>query len=90
MVLEVTVGGLTAGGGGGPCRAWIEIMNRNDGLFTVRYKLFLPCERVTITVRAEGRLLAERSTKTVTSWPDSCNCPLASLQVGAWPNWLVD
>jgi hypothetical protein len=62
------------------CRAWTEVFNRNDGLFIVRYKLFLACERMRIAVSVNGRQVAERGEEGI-SWPDTCNCPTASLQV---------
>jgi hypothetical protein len=51
--LDVTLTGQVrdGGGGGGGCRVWTEVMNRNDGLFIVRYKLFLPCDGMSIAVR---------------------------------------
>jgi hypothetical protein len=64
------------------CRAWTEVFNRNDGLFIVRYKLFLACESMRIAVSVNGRQVAERGGVVEgISWPDTCNCPAASLQV---------
>jgi hypothetical protein len=64
------------------CRAWTEVFNRNDGLFIVRYKLFLACSRMRIAVSVNGRQVAERGGVVEgISWPDTCNCPAASLQV---------
>jgi hypothetical protein len=56
------------------------VFNRNDGLFIVRYKLFLACSRMRIAVSVNGRRVAERGVEGI-SWPDTCNCPAASLQV---------
>jgi hypothetical protein len=64
------------------CRAWTEVFNRNDGLFIVRYKLFLACARMRVSVSVNGRQVAERGGVVEgISWPDTCNCPAASLQV---------
>jgi hypothetical protein len=64
------------------CRAWTEVFNRNDGLFIVRYKLFLACSRMRIAVSVNGRQVAERGGVVEgISWPDTCNCPTASIQV---------
>jgi hypothetical protein len=57
------------------------VFNRNDGLFIVRYKLFLACARMRIAVSVNGRLVAERGVVEGISWPDTCNCPADSLQV---------
>jgi hypothetical protein len=57
------------------------VFNRNDGLFIVRYKLFLACARMRIAVSVNGRQVAERGVEEGISWPDTCNCPAASLQV---------
>ena len=82
ITLEVTVSGHTSASGGedSRCRAWTEVFNRNDGLFIVRYKLHLACEKLRIVVTSGGRMLAERMV-VETSWPDFCNCPGPSLQV---------
>ncbi len=54
--VEVTVAGqllrVDGDGGGGPCRAWTELLRRYDGVRIVRYRLFLPCRGLVISVLA--------------------------------------
>lgn len=45
------------GQSGKSCRVWSNILDRKDGSFIVRYKLYEPCSRILISVKCNGEEL---------------------------------
>lgn len=64
----------------GHCRIWTQILDRHDGSFVVRYKMFQYCDKMEIHVTVKGEHLAQ-SPYLIPGrvYADSCDCPLESL-----------
>lgn len=64
----------------GPCRIWTQILDRHDGSFIVRYKMFQYCDDMELHVTWKGQHLAQSpyifKGRTYT---EACDCPHASL-----------
>ncbi|XP_032794179.2 protein O-glucosyltransferase 2 [Daphnia magna] len=64
----------------GPCRVWTQILDRHDGSFIVRYKMFQYCDDMEIHVTWKGHHLAESPyTYKGRIYAEACDCPLDSI-----------
>ncbi|CAH1992429.1 unnamed protein product [Acanthoscelides obtectus] len=77
--LEVKIDGLTEQGT--PCRSWINILNRKDGFYIVRYKIYVMCIDVKISVYYKGEHVGSSPyiSKDIV-FNDECRCPRDSLE----------
>ena len=63
-----------------PCRIWTQILDRHDGTFIVRYKMFQACNDVEINITWQGQHIAESPYKLPGRiYSDDCNCPQGNL-----------
>ncbi|XP_065578859.1 protein O-glucosyltransferase 2-like [Artemia franciscana] len=85
--LVVNISGKDAANKNLPCRAWTQVLNRKDGIYIVRYKLYNTCIDVAIHLQADGKPLALHQpwSPSGTLLCDDCNCPNESLEA-----WLKD
>lgn len=64
----------------GPCRIWTQVLDRHDGSFIVRYKMFQYCDDMEIHITWKGSHLAQSPYMFHGRiYADSCDCPLGSL-----------
>lgn len=64
----------------GPCRVWTQILDRHDGSFIVRYKMFQYCDDLEIHVTWKGKHLASSPYfRKGRIYAESCDCPLDNL-----------
>ncbi|XP_063903294.1 protein O-glucosyltransferase 2-like [Zophobas morio] len=63
-----------------PCRIWTNHLDRKDGFYITRYKMYEPCFNMKIIVRYKGEHV-DKSPYNVpeTVYPDDCNCPNYSV-----------
>ncbi|XP_067001776.2 protein O-glucosyltransferase 2 [Anabrus simplex] len=60
----------------GNCRTWINILDRKDGSFIVRYKTYQTCFNVEIHVKYSGEHVASSPYKVAGDmYADTCYCP---------------
>ena len=66
------------------CRAWVEVLDRRDGSYVVRYKFHhTSCHNVVISVTEGGQHLGPSPVHVAgTVHPDTCRCPEKDL--GRW------
>lgn len=72
MNLSVAITGTS-----GHCSIWTQLLNRGDGLFIVRYKLFKSCPEAQVEVSFNGSPLME--SPVLIKGPlhhDACSCPV--------------
>lgn len=63
-----------------PCRIWTTILNRRDGSYIVRYKLYETCVNLKISVTYQNQHLSESPYIFDSSvYPDDCICPLNNI-----------
>ncbi|VEN39777.1 unnamed protein product [Callosobruchus maculatus] len=77
--LEVKIDGITEQRT--PCRTWINILNRKDGFYIVRYKVYVTCIDLKISVLYRGKHVAASpyiSNGIVLT--DECSCPKDDLE----------
>ena len=64
----------------GPCRVWTQVLDRHDGSFIVRYKMFQNCDDLEIHVTWKDHHLAESPyIYKGRVYADACDCPLDSI-----------
>ena len=64
----------------GPCRVWTQLLDRHDGSFIVRYKMFQYCDEMEIHITSRGKHIAESPYICEGRvYSESCECPLESL-----------
>ncbi|KAL3283579.1 hypothetical protein HHI36_006718 [Cryptolaemus montrouzieri] len=65
---------------GKPCRIWTNTLERNDGSYIIRYKLFDKCINLKISVMHLDRHI-DKSPYEIPGeiLPDQCDCPKTSL-----------
>ncbi|KAF7275167.1 hypothetical protein GWI33_012120 [Rhynchophorus ferrugineus] len=63
------------------CRIWTKLLDRKDGSYIVRYKVYEPCSYVKITLTYENEQIGN-SPYIINDYvyPDNCYCPQYSLQ----------
>ncbi|CAG9853708.1 unnamed protein product [Phyllotreta striolata] len=63
------------------CRVWTNVLDRNDGSFIVRYKLYEFCSSLKISIRYDNKHLADSPyviNEQILS--DDCNCPTQKIE----------
>lgn len=82
--LEVKIKG--SGGAHGNCRHGLNIIERDDGVIVVRYKLVEACHNMKIEVLYDGQYIGDSpyAAKDRITVPEKCFCPLEST--GKWIN----
>lgn len=64
----------------GSCRAWIQVLDRHDDSFIVRYKMFSYCDNMEIHITIRGIHIAESPYKfRERVYAESCDCPQGNL-----------
>lgn len=64
----------------GPCRVWTQLLDRHDGSYIARYKMFHWCDDLEIHVTWKGVHVSESPYKlNGRTYPEHCDCPLESL-----------
>lgn len=59
-----------------PCRIWSNILDRKDGSFIVRYKVYDVCSHISISVKYENKHVGDSPYKiNEIVYSDDCNCP---------------
>ncbi|XP_018318880.1 KDEL motif-containing protein 1 isoform X2 [Agrilus planipennis] len=63
-----------------PCRIWTNILNRNDGSYIVRYKLYEPCINVKIDIKVRGEnIKGFPLTFKYIMFSEDCNCNIHNV-----------
>lgn len=64
----------------GPCRVWTQVLDRHDGSYIVRYKMFHYCDDMEIHVTVDGKHLGNSPYMIQGRvYSESCECPVDSL-----------
>lgn len=64
-----------------PCRIWTNVLNRKNGSYIVRYKLYETCSNIKISIKYRGNHLAKSPyiiNKQILS--DDCDCPTHKIE----------
>ncbi|XP_046385812.1 protein O-glucosyltransferase 2-like [Ischnura elegans] len=62
------------------CRAWVNILDRKDGSFIVRYKVFSSCDNFQIHIRYKGLKVAGSPYSAIgLVHADECDCPVRNF-----------
>ncbi|XP_030751134.1 protein O-glucosyltransferase 2-like [Sitophilus oryzae] len=77
--LQVVIDGATAKKT--PCRIWTNILDRKDGVYIVRYKVYEQCSYIKISIVYENEQVAQ-SPYIINQpiYPDNCYCPKLKLK----------
>lgn len=85
-IFKVKVFGKSPNGHGGSRPAWVQIMDRKDGSFIVRYKLYSTLQDMEIHVMHNDDHVSGSPFKTQGfSYAEECNCPKGNLNT-----WVDD
>lgn len=65
-----------------PCRIWSNVLDRKDGSFIARYKVYETCKNLVISVKYRDEHVAE-SPYVIRNrvQPEDCSCPYENLEV---------
>lgn len=62
------------------CRIWVNVLDRKDGSYIIRYKVYETCLNLTITAKYKNQHVADSpySIRHII-YPESCECPRGNL-----------
>ncbi|CAH0558215.1 unnamed protein product [Brassicogethes aeneus] len=63
-----------------PCRIWVNNLDRKDGSYIIRYKMYEPCINMNIIIKYKDKHVSESPYLIKNKvYSDDCNCPLKNV-----------